>query len=146
MIRVALLLAILPGTVLADSLVTTRTLRAGALLGPGDIGIVAADNAGALRDPAAAIGQEARVVLYAGRPILARDIGPPAIVERNQIVPLLFRSGPLTITADGRALGRGGAGDHIRVMNLSSRNTVTGVISPDGTINISGGASPRAQR
>ncbi|MEM9126779.1 MAG: flagella basal body P-ring formation protein FlgA, partial [Pseudomonadota bacterium] len=43
---------------------------------------------------------------------------------------------PLSITTEGRALGRGAAGDRIRVMNLSSRTTVTGLIRPDGQIEV----------
>jgi flagella basal body P-ring formation protein FlgA len=81
-----------------------------------------------------AIGQEAQVTLYAGRPIRAEDIGPPAIIERNQIVPLAYGSGGLSILTEGRAMARGGAGDVIRVMNLESRTTVTGQIQPDGTV------------
>jgi flagella basal body P-ring formation protein FlgA len=42
----------------------------------------------------------------------------------------------LRIAADGRALGRGAAGAHIRVMNLASRNTVGGEVQPDGTVHV----------
>ncbi|MBO9450364.1 flagella basal body P-ring formation protein FlgA, partial [Tropicibacter sp. R16_0] len=35
-----------------------------------------------------------------------------------------------------RAMGRGATGEIIRVMNLSSRSTVTGRIRPDGSIEV----------
>ena len=35
-----------------------------------------------------------------------------------------------------RALARGGGGDRIRVMNIASRSTVSGVIAPDGTVTV----------
>ncbi|MGF6861813.1 flagella basal body P-ring formation protein FlgA [Rhodobacteraceae bacterium MBR-64] len=132
----AICLALLPAAALGESLVALRTMPAGTVIGPGDVGIAAEDHPGAVATAAAAIGQEARVALYAGRPVLAQNIGPPAIVDRNQMVMLVYQRGPLTIVADGRALGRGAAGDMVRVMNLGSRNTVSGVILPDGTIHV----------
>lgn len=143
MIRLALILAAfcaaLPAP--AEILVATRTIRGQTLLGPADVAVAEGKMPGALIDPAEAIGQEARVNLYAGRPIMAGDIGAPAIIERNQIVTLIYRNGAVNIAADARALDRAGVGDALRVMNLSSRATVTGYVAPDGTVTV--GASTR---
>lgn len=125
---------LLGGMAEAQSLVPTRTIRATEIIAETDLTPGESEVPGALSDPAMAIGQEARVTLYAGRPIRAEDIGPPAIIERNQIVPLAYGSGGLSILTEGRAKARGGAGDVIRVMNLESRTTVTGQIQPDGTV------------
>lgn len=119
---------------LGDSLVATRTIRAQTTLTTEDFAVVQAEIPGALTDPIQAVGQEARVTLYAGRPIGSGDIGPPALVDRNQIVVLIYRSGGLSILTEGRALDRGAAGEVIRVMNASSRATVSGTISPDGKV------------
>jgi flagella basal body P-ring formation protein FlgA len=118
----------------ADTLVATRTLRAQAIIAPGDLTLVAADLPGGLSDPALVIGQEARISIYAGRPVRAEDVGPPTVIDRNQIVALSYASGPLAILTEGRALARGGVGDVIRVMNLASRTTVSGRIQPDGSV------------
>ncbi len=118
----------------ADSLVATRTIRAQTVLSPEDFATVEAAIPGALSDAASAIGLETRVTLYAGRPIKATDVGPAALVERNQTVSLVYRTGLLSILTEGRALSRGGPGDVIKVMNLSSRTTVTGTIGSDGTV------------
>jgi flagellar basal body P-ring formation protein FlgA len=131
-----LLFLILPLPALADSLVATRTIRAQAILGPEDMTLVAAQIPGALTATDAAIGLEARVAIYAGRPILANAIGPAAIVDRNQLVTLIFTRGGLTIAAEGRALDRGGVGDRVQVMNLASRSTLTGQIAPDGSVQV----------
>ena len=132
--RVLILLAAHPAC--ADSLVATRPIRAMSVLGPADVTLVDAEIDGALTDVAAAVGMEARVVIYPGRPIRAADLGPPAIVERNQIVLLTYRTAGLAILTEGRALTRGGVGDVIRVMNLTSRTTVTGQIGPDGMVDM----------
>ena len=123
-----------PVPALADALIATHTIRAQTVLGAEDFSLVEADIPGALTDPLAAIGLEARVTLYAGRPITAASVGAAALVERNQTVALVYRAGGLSILTEGRALARGGPGDVIKVMNLSSRATVTGTINPDGSV------------
>jgi flagella basal body P-ring formation protein FlgA len=78
------------------------------------------------------------ITIYAGRPVRPGDVGPPAIVERNQIVPLVFQSSILRIETEARALARAGEGERIRVLNLTSRAPVTGRVQPDGTILVKG--------
>lgn len=133
MLRLWLLLA-LSAPAAAESLVATRTIRAKTLIAPEDLTLVSAEIPGALTDPDAAVGLEARVAIYAGKPVRPGDLGPPTLVERNQLVTLVYLSGGLAISTEGRALSSGSAGEEIRVMNLGSRNTVTGRIGPDGTV------------
>lgn len=123
----------------AESLVATRTIRAQTLIGPEDVAMVAADLPGALTDPGLAVGLETRVSIYAGKAVRAGDLGPPTLVDRNQIVPLIYLSGSLAIATEGRALARGSNGDVIRIMNLGSRTTVTGRVGPDGAVYVGWG-------
>ncbi len=125
-----------PSAALADIVVPTRTIRAKEIIAPTDLVTKEQDVPGAVETPDILVGQEARVALYPGRPIRAGDFGPPALVDRNDLVVLVFDRQPLSITAEGRALGRGAVGDRIRVMNLSSRTTVTGLIRLDGQIEV----------
>ncbi|CUI01480.1 flagellar basal body P-ring formation chaperone FlgA [Leisingera aquaemixtae] len=120
----------------ADYLIPLRTIRAKEIVNPEDLALKKGEILGALSDPADVTGMEARVSLYAGRPLRPGDIGPPAIIERNDLVTLIFRQGVLSIAAEGRALGRGAAGEAVRVMNLSSRTTVTGRIKEDGSVEV----------
>ena len=131
--RVLLLLA-LTSPASGESLVATRTIRAKTLVAVEDLTLVSADLPGALTDPDQAVGLEARVAIYAGKPVRPGDLGPPTLVDRNQLVTLVYLSGSLAISTEGRALARGSVGDDVRVMNLGSRNTVTGRIGPDGTV------------
>jgi len=121
----------------ADTLVATHTIRAQTILTPADVAVVPGDTLGAYTALDEVVGQEARVAIYAGRPLRLEEVGPPALVERNQIVTLFYATGSLNIVAEGRALGRGGTGDSLRVMNMSSRQTVTGIVREDGTISVS---------
>ena len=129
-----ILVLILPTAAMADSVVATRTIKAQSVVQMGDVTLAERAIPNALDNVASAVGQEARISIYAGRPILAADLGPPAVVDRNQIVSLVYQSGALAILTEGRALARGGVGDMIRVMNLASRSTVSGRIAADGTV------------
>jgi flagella basal body P-ring formation protein FlgA len=130
-----LVFAAMAPTAQADVLLAARTMRAGTAIGPADV-VLTTDTApfGAASMIEEAIGQEARVTLYAGRPIPLASLGPPAMVERNQLVTLLFQQGGLNIRAEGRALARGAEGDEVRIMNLGSRSTVFGVVAGPGLV------------
>ncbi|GAW36409.1 flagellar basal body P-ring biosynthesis protein FlgA [Roseovarius sp. A-2] len=136
MLRVLILLCCVAGPALPDVIVPTRTIRAQEVIGPGDLLLKPGEGAGptTLAD---LIGMEARVALYPGRPVLAHHVQPPTLIERNQIVPLIYAHGGLQILTEGRALSRAGAGEYVRVMNLGSRATVTGRVTDDGRIAVS---------
>ena len=129
-----ILVLILPTAAMADSVVATRTIKAQSVVQMDDVTLAERAIPNALDNVASAVGQEARISIYAGRPILAADLGPPTVVDRNQIVPLVYQSGALAILTEGRALARGGVGDMIRVMNLASRSTVSGRIAANGAV------------
>lgn len=132
----AVVLLCLPGAAAAEMVVAARTIRAQSLIGAQDVTVTQGEAPGAATDPADVIGQEARVALYAGRPIRRGDVGAPALIERNQIVTLVFDRGGLRIVAEGRSLARAGAGERVRVMNLASRTSVSGRVGDDGRIHV----------
>jgi flagella basal body P-ring formation protein FlgA len=136
MIRLSLLLLLAAGPAAAEILVAARTIRPQEIITPRDIGVQAGEIAGVASHPDQVVGQEARVALYVGRPIRLADIGEPAVVERNQIVSLIFERSGLQIATDGRALDRAGVGEVVRVMNMSSRTTVSGEVLADGRIRV----------
>lgn len=131
-----LALALLAGPTFADVIVPTRTIRAQEIIGPGDL-LLKPGGSGGSPTLSDLIGKETRVALYPGRAVQAHHVGPPTLIERNQIVPLIYARGSLRIATEGRALDRAGAGDYLRVMNLGSRATVTGRVGQDGRIEVS---------
>ncbi len=126
------------GAACAQSLIVANPVRARTVISPSDVTVGDVLVAGAVSDLALVVGMEAKTNLYPGRPVLFSDIGPPAIVNRNQTVVMVYKVGTLTITTEGRALERGGAGERIRVMNMDSRLTVTGLVRNDGTVEVGG--------
>jgi len=136
MLRLACLLCLAAAPAPAEVVLAARTIRAQEVIGPGDLTLGRGEQPGTFADPEALYGKEAQVVLYAGRPVRRGDIGPPALVERNAVVAMIYNRAGLRITAEGRALERAPAGARIRVMNLASRTTVSGLVQPDGTIRV----------
>lgn len=132
MIRFICAFAFLSSPVLADTVVAARTIRAQTLIATDDVVVREGTTAGGESDPLLFIGMESRVALYAGRPIRVADVGFPAVIERNQIVPLIFQTSVLRIATEGRSLGRAGPGEMVRIMNLASRTTVSARIGADG--------------
>lgn len=118
----------------ADIVVPTRTLRPGDILTTDVVRILEGDRVDSYTEIIDVIGQEARTALYANRPILFDQLGPPALIERNQIIQLKFAGSSLVISTEGRALERGGVGDRVRIMNLSSRTTLFGYVQADGHV------------
>ncbi len=113
-----------------------RPIRAQTIIAPGDLQVLEEDMPGAVTDLDALMGLEARVTLYTGRPIMPDQVGPPAVIERNTLVRMRYAQGSLTIATEGRALDRAGVGERLRVMNLASRQIVTGRVGPDGSIEV----------
>jgi len=122
----------------AESLVATRLIRATQVIAPGDVTRAAASVAGAAVTTEQVVGLEARVAIYPGRPVRLADLGPAAVVERNEIVRMVYRRGTLMIQSDGRAMARAGVGDMVTVMNLSSRQSVQGIVTAAGLVEIIG--------
>jgi flagella basal body P-ring formation protein FlgA len=140
MLRVLLLALVMTATptapLRAETLVATTTIRGSSPIGPRDVELVPDIVPGALTDPRDAIGMEARVNLYPGRPIRADDLQPPAVIDRNDIVTLRFNAGGVMISTDGRALDRAAEGERLRVINLISRVTVTATATAPGVARV----------
>ncbi len=137
MIRSALIsciFALIVTDAAADTVVASRTIRAQEIILPSDVKLIDERIAGMAASKEDVAGFEARRIIYAGRPIPLSDIGPAALIDRNQIISLGFNVNGLTIMTEGRALARGGYGDRIRVINLQSRTTVSGRIDQNGTV------------
>jgi flagella basal body P-ring formation protein FlgA len=124
------------GAVLAQSVQPVRAIRSHTVLTADDLELADPAVPGAVTSIEAAVGQEAKVALYPGRPILQGQLGAPALVERNQVVRMSYLRGSLRIVTEGRALDRAAVGEPVRVMNLASRQTVSGTVAEDGSIEV----------
>lgn len=118
----------------ADTVIASGTIRSQQIIAPGDVTLTDGTVPGALSQIADAIGREARINIYPGRPVRAGDLRDPAMVERNEIVTLQYATRGLMIVTDGRSLERAGLGERLRVQNLASRSTITGTVIGPGLV------------
>lgn len=136
MIRLLPALALAAAPACADIVTPLAVIPAGTVVEGHHLTIAPGDMPGALSDPRDAIGLETVVTLWPNRPVRAQDLGMPTVVDRNERVRLTYAVGGLSITVDGRSLGRAGAGEPVRVMNMASRNTVTGIATGPGHVEV----------
>lgn len=127
-------LFLIAGPACADYIAANAVIRPKQVISPADLKIMEGDVPSAFRDVNQLIGKEASVLITPGRPILKSYITEPAIVERNDVVEVIYENNALMIKVEGRSLSRGAVGDRIRVMNLESRATVYGTVAEDGRI------------
>lgn len=140
--KLLLLALVMPWPAFADALVATRLIRPAEVLRGVDVAVQRGSQPGVASDPAQVVGLEARVAIYPGRPVRLADLGPAAVVERNETVVMIYRQGGLTILSEGRALGRAALGDSVTVMNSTSRQSVQGRVTSFGQVEVGAMLAP----
>ncbi|MFQ5618925.1 MAG: flagellar basal body P-ring formation chaperone FlgA [Rhodospirillales bacterium] len=89
-----------------------------------------------IQDSAALIGKSPRRGLRAGGPVRVSDVRLPVLVPRRSLVTILYRVRSMTLTAQGRALEDGGAGDTVRVVNTQSNTVVQAVVTGANRVSV----------
>lgn len=120
----------------AEMLSVKRVMRVGEIINQSDLSSLETSNSNGIKHHDQVVGKEVRKVLYPGRMITVDSVGEPTIIQRNQIVSIEYMQGGLAIFTEGRALSRAGLGEYIKILNLSSRNTVSGTVMADGTVRV----------
>jgi flagella basal body P-ring formation protein FlgA len=113
-----------------------RTLKAGTVLREADLRVQGTTNAGASERISGFVGLETRRAIYVGRPVVAADLGPPTLVKRNSVVAMVYSDRGLGIRTEGRALESGGSGEVVRVINLTSRQSVLATVTGQNQVEV----------
>lgn len=82
------------------------------------------------------IGTTPRRILSPQQVVKASEIELPTLVERGSRVTMILNNGSMKLSASGKALEDGAAGDVIRVVNLTSKRTIDGFVAPNGTVEV----------
>ncbi|HVI49889.1 MAG TPA: flagellar basal body P-ring formation chaperone FlgA [Candidatus Sulfotelmatobacter sp.] len=90
-----------------------------------------------LTDADQMIGMTPKQPLRSGQMITVNDIQKPIAVPRGGLVTMILKYGPMTLTAQGRAVEPGAVGDIIRVANASSNQVVEAKIDSANTVLVS---------
>ncbi|MCW5750076.1 MAG: flagellar basal body P-ring formation protein FlgA [Alphaproteobacteria bacterium] len=112
--------------------VLRQAVSAGQVIGEADIEWVGVPSlrlgGNVLTDMTEIVGQAARRSLPPGRPLRASDLQRPSLVSKGALVSMSVTVPNMQLSAIGRALEAGAAGEVIQIMNLQSKRTVTGVV------------------
>ena len=82
------------------------------------------------------VGKELKRSITKGYKLNPAYVGNPVVVRRNSRVNMIYRVGAMELSAWGRALDEGGAGDIISIMNLDSRKRVQGRVLESGRVEV----------
>lgn len=120
-----------------DLLVAVADIPRGRVIGPADVQAqrvpVSHAPAGALSDPAEAVGHVAQRNVFPGQPITARNVAKPLLVRRNQPVAFVTRQGAVFVQGRAIAVNDARAGDAIQLRGMDSKEIFLGVVQADGT-------------
>jgi flagella basal body P-ring formation protein FlgA len=122
--------------------VSTRALARGEILTAADVKVERRPKADLPNDAVAsadlAVGRATRGPLPAGQPLRSTELVRAELVQRNEMVTLVFEAPGILLTLRGKALESGGEGDLISVQNLQSKRTVQGTVTRQGIVTVAG--------
>lgn len=116
------------------------SLSNGAIIGPRDIDTINVParqiNSQTVLDANNIIGMTPRRTVVAGTPVKAEDLAAPQIIQRGKTVLMVYKNGPLTLTAQGKALDNGAKGDVVRVVNASTNRSLQAVAVAENEVEV----------
>lgn len=122
------------------TLLLVRNVRRGQVLTAEDVEVRAGEAPwGALSDPADAVGKRMVRALRANSALLERDLEAVPVVDRGDTVLLVAKVGGVMASVPGKALESAGVGEMVRVENLSSGQTVSGLLRDGGVVAVTAG-------
>lgn len=90
-----------------------------------------------IRPASELIGMVPRRALKAGEPVRQADVAKPILVDKNQLVTVVYSTKGLNLSMRGRAQSSGTMGESIKVQNPQSKRMLEGTVSGPGQITIS---------
>lgn len=82
------------------------------------------------------VGSLPRRPIAAGEVLRFSDLRPNFVVDRGDVVTIVFKSGSMTLTARAEALERGAIGNVIRVRNNQSKKVLETRVTAAGTVTL----------
>ncbi|MEO9190338.1 MAG: flagellar basal body P-ring formation chaperone FlgA [Acetobacteraceae bacterium] len=131
---------------MVETAVAATRLLPGAVLTAADVRLarvpVERVPAGAARRIEDAVGKQLRIQIAAGSPLPLSDLTAPTLVRREARVLMVAEGPGLSLTAEGRALEAGAAGEHIKVLNPVSKAVVDAVVIGDSRVRVDPESAP----
>lgn len=82
------------------------------------------------------LDKEAKRSLKEGKAVNEREVGEQILVRKGDVVTLVYKSGPMQITAKGEALSDGAKNQKIEAENTKSKKKVYGIVTDKDTVEV----------
>ncbi len=82
------------------------------------------------------VGMQVKRLLTQGRPVMTQSITKPVIIDRGDRISIRYDDGLLSLSAPGKALDDAHMGQEIRIVNLVSNTSLTGVAVEKGIVEV----------
>jgi flagella basal body P-ring formation protein FlgA len=129
--------------------VLKRAVRNGQIIEAEDIEIrdipVLQTRGDTVTDIGSLIGKSPSHSISPSRPIRVHEIAQPAMIKRNSVVQMHYRSGSMEIITSGQAMEDGAKGEFINVKNLASKKIVQAMVADNGHVSVNPPESARVQ-
>lgn len=123
---------------LIDMPVLKQAMRNGDVIYPSDIEMISVPTRSLqddyILDAASIVSMTPQRIIHAGKPVRANELEQPQLVGRGDQVVIMYKEGPLTLSAKGRTLRSGAKGELIQVVNTSSNRKIDAVIHSAGLV------------
>jgi flagellar basal body P-ring formation protein FlgA len=136
-------------SVMKELAVLKRFLRSGDVISESDVELksfpqerVNSDN---IIDASRLIGRSPIRTVSPNRPIRESEISAPAIIKKNALVQMRYKTKNMEITTAGQALADGAKGDVIEVRNTTSKKITQAVVSDNNIVDVVGGGTQTSQ-
>ncbi len=120
--------------------VLKTTLKNGDIIGKADIDYVDVMQKDIQRDfilkEESLMGMTPRRMVMTGKPIRDMELENPQIVTRGAAITLVYKDGPMTLSARGKSMQGGAKGDLVRVINMNSNRSIEGIITAENEITV----------
>ncbi len=120
--------------------VLKNSLKNGDVIGKADIDFIEVYQKDVQRDfviqEEKLYGMTPRRMVVAGKPMRDLDLENPQIVSRGGAVTLVYKDGPLTLSARGKSMQNGARGDLVRVVNMNSNRSLEGIVTAENEITV----------
>ena len=128
------------GTAIAtiDAVVLGHELERGAVLKASDLSVERRPKTEGpfIGDINAAAGLAARHQLRAGQPLREADLAKPPLVQRNDVVTIVYQAPGMLLTLRGEAQESGALGDQISITNMQSKRAFHGIVTAPGRVTV----------
>mgnify|MGYP003393036618 CR=1 FL=1 len=89
-----------------------------------------------INDIASLVGSTPVRGISAGRPIRRSEVAPPALIKKNALVQMRYKTESMEITTAGQAMTDGAKGDVIEVRNVASKKIARAVVAESNVVDV----------